>query len=174
MSTFHEVNTEPVSKVQRVRQAANTLGISERTVYRRLRSGKIDQLPTESYVADSVMSDGSDKALAESLLSQIAPHLERLACQSDMTDGKLSVLRQELAGRDEQIRSLLENQQELTRTIQNLQGQIYELARLALLQTATGKDRTMSRGEAVANPIVPPRSGVRNWLRSLWGRDRLG
>jgi hypothetical protein len=174
MSTFHEVSTEPVSKVQRVRLAANTLGISERTVYRRLRSGKLEELPTETLVADSVMSYGSDAVSHELILSQIQTVIERLTCQIDMTNDKLSVFQLELAGRDDQIRILLENQQELTRTIQNLQGQIYELARLALLQTATAADRPMSRGEAVANPVVPQRSGVQNWLRSLWRRDKLG
>ena len=125
MSALREQNPQPVSKVQRVRQAASTLGISERTVYRRLRSGKLEQLPAESQSVDSVMTFVSEETVQKIVASQITPHIDRIVCQNDMTNDNLANLRQELANRDAQIRSLLENQQELTHTIQKLQAQIF-------------------------------------------------
>ncbi len=93
-------------KIERVRQAAAMLGISERTVYRRLRAGDISDLP-----------EANPSAV------------------NDMTTDKILSLEQTLVTRDEQITALLERQKELTAAVQQLQNQMCELARLALTQT---------------------------------------
>lgn len=159
-----------ISKVQRVRNAADTLGISERTVYRRLRSGKIEALSEISKPTDTVMTNDMANRMEDLLRSQNADLSKHLECQNDMTLDKLSCLWQNLTERDAQIRVLLQNQQELTLTIQNLQEQIYELARLALTQTVRAEEH------AVAFPVAPEQIpaqtavGLRGWLRSLWNR----
>lgn len=174
MNPDHEEVSGAVSKVQRVRQAANVLGISERTVYRRLRSGKLENLPAETQPAVSVMSNVSEEQIAEVVSSQIKPLLDRFACQNDMTNDKLAVLGQQLTERDAQIRTLLENQQELTATIQKLQGQIYELARLALVQSSAQTEVILKNKEEVGKqePVLAVKEGkVGRWLRILRGRD---
>jgi len=165
MSAHHEENPAPISKVLRVRHAANTLGISERTVYRRLRSGKLEQLPTEIPLNDNVMTFVSEATVIELISTQIDPHLSKLACQNDMTNDKLSALRQELENRDAQIQTLLENQKELTLTIQKLQAQMFELARLALLQPTKVEEKPAEITLAADLPSGTPASGWRSWLR---------
>ncbi|MCW3098536.1 MAG: hypothetical protein JWL77_4154 [Chthonomonadaceae bacterium] len=170
MSALHDENPESISKVHQVRQAANMLGISERTVYRRLRSGKLEQLPTESHSTDSVMSFVSEERMEAILQDRIASKLDKMVCQNDMTNDKLAALRQELAHKDAQIRTLLENQQELTHTIQKLQTQIYELARLALTQPAKAEEKPVET--SAENEILSPKpnQGIRGLLRVMWGR----
>jgi hypothetical protein len=113
----------------------------------------------------------SDEKLVAIIQDQIGLKLSALASQNDMTVDKLSALRQELEIRDDQIRALLENQQELTRTIQKLQGQIFELARLALQQPPRMEEKP---AEAPLSPPPPPgkwQSGILGWLRALRGRE---
>jgi len=167
MSTRQNEITESISKVQQVRQAANVMGISERTVYRRLRSGKLEQLPTEVAGTDNVMTYVSETAMVELMAVQIEPHMDRLARQNDMTNDKLSALRQELANRDAQIQMLLENQKELTATIQKLQAQIYELARLALIQPARMEEKPADVPQLVDPLSVKRKGGLVGWLRTL-------
>jgi chromosome segregation ATPase len=172
MSALHDENPELLSKVQQVRQAASTLGISERTVYRRLRSGKLEQLPTEPLPADSVMTIVSEERMEASLQDRIASKLDKMVCQNDMTNDNLAALRQELAHKDAQIRTLLENQQELTHTIQKLQEQIFELARLALLQSSRSDDSDQGPVPSLARPDSETAGGgnrLTRWLCSLWG-----
>lgn len=160
----------PISKVQRVRNAADTLGISERTVYRRLRAGTIEALSDITKPTDTVMTNDMADGLVELLRTQDTELRKQLECQNDMTIDKLSCLWQNLSERDAQIRVLLQNQQELTLTIQNLQEQIYELARLALTQTVRAEEH------ALALPVRPEQIpaqkavGLRGWLRSIWSR----
>jgi hypothetical protein len=174
MSALRDENSEPISKVQQVRQAASVMGISERTVYRRLRSGRLDQLPTETPVADSVMTVVNDATIAELISAQIEPHLHKMVCQNDMTNDKLSALSQELVNRDVQIRTLLENQKELTLTIQKLQAQIYELARLALTQAPKSDDQTPGAPSLSSPPSSGKPKNGNPLLRFLrrWSKDR--
>ena len=175
MNAIHEGDSQAVSKVERIRQAANTLGISERTVYRRLRSGKIDQLPVVERSRDTVMSSVSESDVLKLITSQMTPIIAQITCQFDMTNDNLSILRREIADRDARIRSLLENQQELTHTIQNLQGQIFELARLALIQPTkvdTAVEIPLETSVAVTVPAIKRRTGFRSWLRTLLSVDQ--
>lgn len=176
MDPIQDPETVSISKVERVRQAASVLGISERTVYRRLRSGKLDQWPAEKRGAGTVTTSVSDERIVEIVLSQIAPHMDRFSCQNDMTNDNLAALRQELARRDAQIESLLQNQQELTCTIQKLQEQIYELARLALERTAPSGQAEREVVQAVSTNAVDNQRGgntLKRWLRSLRQRYRV-
>ena len=175
MNAVHEGDSQAFSKVERIRQAANTLGISERTVYRRLRSGKIEQLPVAECGRDTVVSSVSDADVLSLFTSQFAPMFDQIVRQNDMTNDNLSILRREIADRDACIRSLLENQQELTHTIQNLQGQIFELARLALIQPTkadAAADTPLETSFAVTAPAVKRRTGFRGWLRMLLSVDQ--
>ncbi len=172
MSAPHDENTDAISKVQRVRQAANNLGISERTVYRRLRSGKLEQLPLESQSTDTVMSSVSIERVEAIIQDQIASRIDKVMCQNDMTNDNLANLRQELGNRDAQIRSLLETQQELTHTIQKLQAQIFELARLALIQPAKVDEKPEEAALVVELQSSHPRTGLRGILRTLWRGER--
>ena len=171
MSAPHNDTPEPLSKVQRVRLAADTLGISERTVYRRLRSGRLEQLPVEIRNTDAVMSNVSVSVVEDVIASQFASLSEKTACQFDMTNDNLAAIRQELATRDQQVETLLQNQQELLHTIQNLQGQIYELARLALVSTPREVDHAVA---VVEESPVRRQGGLIGLLRKLWGDDRQG
>ncbi len=85
-----------------------------------------------------------------------------------MTNDNLSALRQEMAKKDAQIYTLLETQQELTRTIQKLQAQIFELARLALIQPAKVDEKPAEAPLANLPPPVQPRRGLLDLLRNLW------
>lgn len=168
MSAFPPGDSEPVSKVLQVRHAANALGVSERTVYRRLRSGKLEQLPVMKQTADIVMSAVSEERVIEVIQDRITSQINRLMCQGDMTNDNLSALRQEMAKKDAQIYTLLETQQELTRTIQKLQAQIFELARLALIQPAKVDEKPAEAPLANLPPPVQPRRGLLDLLRNLW------
>lgn len=170
MSTRHNEIPDSISKVQQVRHAANTLGISERTVYRRLRSGKLEQLPTDIPITDNVMTSVSESVIVELISTQVEPHLTKMACQNDMTNDKLSALRQDLANRDAQIQTLLENQKELTATIQKLQTQIYELARLALIQPARIEEKPLDVPTPMDSPSLKRKGGLVGWLRTLGQR----
>ncbi|MCW3055825.1 MAG: hypothetical protein JWN14_4995 [Chthonomonadales bacterium] len=170
MSTRHNEIPESISKVQQVRQAANVMGISERTVYRRLRSGKLEQLPSEIPFTDNVMTLVSETTMAEQISVQISPRMDKLARQIDMTNDNLSALRQELANRDAQIQMLLENQKELTATIQKLHAQIFELARLALIQPAKTEEKPAEVSLTIDSPSLKRKGGLMGWLRSLGQR----
>lgn len=167
MTALQNENHEPTSKVQRVRLAANTLGISERTVYRRLRSGKLEQLPMESRSADIVTSIVSDVRAEVLTQDRIAFHMDKIICQNDMTNDNLAALRQDLANRDAQIRTLLEYQEDLTHTIQKLQEQIFELARLALMQPAKMEEKPAEVPGAIEPHSSRRKGGLVGWLRTL-------
>ena len=171
MSTTDEENFSPVSKVQQVRQAADSLGISERTVYRRLRSGKLEQLPAGSCRVGSDMTSVSKEAMETLIQDRVASRIDNVVCQNDMTLDKLTALRQDMAQKDAQIRSLLENQQELTLTIQKLQSQIFELARLAL-QQAKAEEKPEPAPVALPLPRETRRRGLWTWLRTVGGQNR--
>jgi tRNA U34 5-carboxymethylaminomethyl modifying enzyme MnmG/GidA len=172
MSTLDEEKSEQHSKGERVRQAAYTLGISERTVYRRLRSGKLEQLSLESLSFDTVMSSVNAAKIETLIQDQISSRIDSLMRQNDMTNDKMTILCRELANRDAQILSLLENQQELTLTIQKLQAQIFELARLALLHPVHEQVKPQEKPLAVTQSPEPKFRGIRGWLRSLGNRNR--
>ncbi len=95
-----------------------------------------------------------------------------LVCQYDMTNDKLANLRQELDSRDTQIRTLLETQQELTHTIQNLQAQMFELARLALLSAAAAEPKPATAPLVEVPALSKRRKGLADMLRILLGHDR--
>ena len=170
MSTRHDEITDSISKVQQVRHAAHTLGISERTVYRRLRSGKLETLPTDAPPTDNVMTIVSDAAIIELITSQIEPQFAKMLCQNDMTNDRLAILRQDLANRDAQIQALLENQKELTATIQKLQAQIFELARLALIQPTKAEEKPGDVPPTIELLSPKRQGGLVGWLRTLGKR----
>ena len=95
-----------------------------------------------------------------------------ILCQHDMTNDKLAAIRQDIAHKDMQIRSLLENQQELTHTIQKLQAQIFELARLALLHPVSEQEKPQEPPFDVIPSPEPRPQGRRGWLWSLVNRGR--
>ncbi|GEM_PF-4750033 len=115
MSKQEKLTSVPIA------EAARILGISERTVYRRIKSGDIRR--------DKV----SDReAVARVFCEGIT--VESVVKMSDTVDfpqnTEVAAIRAEVAARDAQIESLIANQREMNQTIQQLNQQLYELARL--------------------------------------------
>lgn len=108
-----------------ITEAARRLNVSERTVYRMLKSGKL----TRHYVSDSVriLSDEVD-----ALRSNIGSNPQNSV--SNMSDTMPDSLRQQLAEKDAQIAQLLARQRELSQMLERLQEQVYELTRFVLSQ----------------------------------------
>lgn len=109
-----------------ISEAARRLNVSERTVYRMLKSGKLTRL----YQYDSVrlLSDEVDD-LGSNRGSNMSVNV------SQMADAPSEPLRQQLAEKDALIAELLARQREMSQMLERLQEQLYELTRYVLSQT---------------------------------------
>jgi len=155
---------DAVDRTISIGEAARLLGVSERTIYRMLRSGKLVRVSmsdknvrTQVKVKASTFKLGADHGgLSDS--GSLCPPED---------------LRRDLQHRDAQIaqllttqQELLATQQELTKTIQRLQDQIFELACLVVRQ----RPEADVAGPNVAGPKEPLPSVLRDLLR--FGRRR--
>jgi excisionase family DNA binding protein len=126
-----------------ITEAARRLNVSERTVYRMLKSGKL----TRVYRYDSVRILSVDvENLRSNTYSIVSDNVSHLS-ERDMES-----LRGQIAEKDMQIAQLLARQQEMSKMLERLQEQLYELTRYVLEQAKT-----------------PPKRG---FLASFWRRDR--
>src|SRR5688572_978509 len=121
---------QPISeKTVTIAEAARRLGVSERTIYRRLREGKIQRVNL------------SDTRLTNVTLSENCPtrNARRMTDNgrvlSDTPDGEaIETLKREMAEKDRLIANLLDNQRELVQTVNQQQQQLHELAKWVLAQ----------------------------------------
>ena len=131
-----------------VAEAARLLGVSERTVYRRLKSGHL-----RSVTGVSELSDRASLIIE----IEIEEQFEMSDTVRQLSDGvssrELDDLRADLRRKDEQIQCLLDNEKALAQTIQKMQEQLHELARYVLSQHASAKGQTPGvRDNAGDNP----------------------
>lgn len=110
-----------------IAEAARRLKVSERTVYRRIKSGKIQcvNLSDTKSVPKVIISEKktvSDVKMSDNLVK----------AQAGTSLQEMATLRAELQARDAQIESLIAGQREMNQTIQQLNQQIYELAKFVL------------------------------------------
>ncbi|HLV78632.1 MAG TPA: helix-turn-helix domain-containing protein [Chthonomonadaceae bacterium] len=124
----------PARRDLSITETAMHLGVSERTVYRRLKEGKLRRSVSDKkgrhvrLILDLSSGTGHSKATDRGVMSD------------NMSD-RISVaaweaLQQELRAKDEQIAGLIEQRQEMQAALQRLQEQIFELAHLTLSQNA--------------------------------------
>ena len=125
-----------------VAEAARRLNVSERTVYRMLKSGELERgnIAGDADTIGSNMSDMTVKFKRDKSRQNVVK-MSELSDMNDAdnasdTDGRVDVLQRQVGEKDAQIAQLLTTQQELTRTIQRLQEQMYELAHLVLSHNA--------------------------------------
>jgi len=134
-----------------ISEAARRLNVSERTIYRMLKSGKL----TRRYVSDNVrlISDEVDK-LSSNRGSEASVNI------GHMSDTMPDSLRQQLAEKDAQIAELLARQREMSQMLERLQEQLYELTRYVLSQVKTPPARGFNwafwrRGETSVSEEKP-------------------
>ncbi len=148
-----------------ITEAAQRLGVSERTVYRLLRSGKLRR---------HSVSDTNDRhvrlIMDEILISNLKTRLEESKSDLDVSDivsdndgqEELKRLREELASKDTQIAELIASQREMMQTIQRLQEQMFELARLVLSHNAANGTAAAPASSRAQNKESRP-SPTRFW-----------
>jgi excisionase family DNA binding protein len=143
-----------------ITEAAQRLGVSERTVYRMLRSGKLKRVISSDEQGKYVRLKVSEKEKTFIALGA------DLSVTSDKTaDSRQEDIHKAVREKDAQIAQLLEQQRELQQQIGRLQEQMFELARLVLSQNAA----------AQANPAavsVKPSQEARTGLFARFRRER--
>ena len=120
-----------------ITEAAQRLGVSERTIYRMLRSGRLRRVHLSDRKSTSVrlLSDSLDRIEIDSRNNSSVVTSLMSDNQSDISDVKaMDTLMKELEQKDAQIARLIDSQQEMAQTLRQLQEQMFELARLVLSQ----------------------------------------
>ena len=123
-------------KASTIAEAAKMLGVSNRTVYRRLKKGKLTRVKKGDTWID-IMS----LSMPELLVDQINDHPISIKL-TELSDTKSDTLdisadnatKTELGQRDETIARLSAENQALRETVRQLQGQMYDLARQTVAQ----------------------------------------
>src|SRR5260221_480135 len=130
--------SDPPLPISSVREAADEMGVSERTIYRMLRSGRlvreksrVRSIRNVNNVSDIHCQNDNDE------IHNHTSVMSKTSIMSDkMTLSILEMLTTSLRDKDDQIEQLIVNQREMNQTIQRLQEQMFELARLVLSQNA--------------------------------------
>ena len=160
-----------------IREAAQHLGVSERTVYRWLRAGKLkaDNIRTIAAIRDICdnMSVKIDR-LTHLNTSQKSVSSVTGGCQvfsDNVTDIVMQTLMKGLEQRDLEIGRLIESQREMNQTVQRLQEQMFELTRLVLAMNLE-HERSMPQTIPVTSvqeevPGESRSSLIRRWIDSL-------
>jgi hypothetical protein len=152
-----------------ITEAAQRLGVSERTIYRRLQAGKLQRVN---------MSDRNMGSVRQTLLLHPHTETENELCVSEVSDNMsdnsvtvaIETLRGELENKDAQIAKLIDSQQEMTQTLRQLQEQMFELARLVLSHQAASVSRSSAPEAASSRYANRNTSG---FLARLFGfRDK--
>ncbi len=165
MTALTDHKADEDKKVERVRVAAEMLGISERTVYRRLRSGRLSALPAPVHTTDNDMTDVSKSEPIDKYAVQMQGMQDLLMSLTVMTNDMILPLQLAVKTRDEQISALLDDQRKLRESLENLQGQVYELARLALSQTVPATMVAVGDDEKTPDKMPQEGKSVWRWLR---------
>jgi|SRR5579871_2950450 len=152
-----------------IREAAGRLGVSERTVYRRLRSGKLRATNlSEIEVSDVSMTVVTSRQISPKEASQNC-HSESICdkmSDDTVTTSAMEALRAEIRAKDAQIAKMLEVQHEMAQTVQRLQEQMFELARLVLTQNAA---KTAAVGGDATSPANPASTKQKSLFTRLFG-----
>ena len=150
-----------------ITEAALRLGVSERTIYRMLREGKLHRIVSDKnrrsvrLYGEWVDVDASHRAVAGEVVSdKLSDNLPGI-----VPDELLKALRQELREKDAQIERLIEQQREMTAALNRLQDQMFELARLTLSQNVVTV--SSAQGPSLPTKEVP---GRRTWWQ--WWKRR--
>lgn len=122
-----------------ITEAAHRLGVSERTIYRMLREGKLQRVNVSDIRTKFVRLKPakSHEIMFELQVKdprKVGHNLDKLSDRKWLET--MESMQRELREKDVQIASLIEQQRELTQTLQRLQDQMFELARLTLSQNA--------------------------------------
>jgi AcrR family transcriptional regulator len=150
-----------------VQEMAARLGVSERTVYRRIRSGKIRRIISSVSRVSNVRlipdnPDQSSTSQAQNCVVPVSSVSDTLAIE---LQSRLEALESQLQQKDGQIEKLLDNQFAMTQTIQALQAQVGELTRLLVAKHDT---QSLQRGNAMPDD----RSSRSGTFRRLIARIR--
>lgn len=149
------------------------LGVSERTVYRRLKSGKLVlPLPSDVSVHGVNMSGGvmACNVSNESSLGSDSMTKDVSLSVGIVTAVEVEKLRVQLSEKDAQISSLIDSQRELNQTIQRLQDQMFELARLVLVQDNVRPASEGVEKHEIEKPADVPSRGF--FSRLFGGHDK--
>jgi predicted DNA-binding transcriptional regulator YafY len=141
-----------------IAEAARRLGVSERTIYRRLREGKIQRAD----VSDNRLTNVTISTMFSSQVTDNLSDNETVLSDKSYEE-VLSVLKQEMAEKDRLIANLLDNQRELVQTVNQLQQQLHELAKWVLAQ----KSGSEAMAEALARAQTTETLRNQNWLSKL-------
>ena len=125
-----------------VSEAARSLNVSERTVYRMLKSGELEREDGRKITDNGGRNVSVLKREANVVFShnnvEIMPNMSDIDGMNKTKQAETSseILKLQIEEKDGQIAQLLSEQKELTRTVQRLQEQMYELAYLVLTHNA--------------------------------------
>ncbi len=118
-----------------ITEAAQRLRVSERTIYRMLKSGKLKRVT----VSDNV------RLLSSEIEAVCNDKYETLTeSVGHMSDDTLESLQKQLSDKDVIIAELLARQREMSVMMERLQEQLYELTRYVLSQAQKPPERGFS------------------------------
>lgn len=146
-----------------IAQAAQRLGVSERTIYRMLRSGLLKRVSMSDNNVRSVRVVLSNSDVSISTDVSI-PADKPVGVSDKLSVERVAELKREIEVRDAQIAGLIESQKELLQSVSRLQEQMFELARLVLSQHPAGLP--------TVTPEKPRENENRQDIRSWWERWR--
>jgi hypothetical protein len=149
-----------------VTEAAHRLGVSERTVYRRLQTGKLQRVNMSDNRQTQVLTEADILSQMESFVSDSKANVSDISSEETR-----NTLRQELQEKDRLIASLLENQREMIQTIQQMQQQLHELSSWILAQKSDMKSETEPIPAAYAKVQAPENAERVGWIAKLFQRD---
>ena len=153
-------NSPAPRQIVSIRETADELGVSERTIYRMLRAGKLVRIKRRVANVNSVSDNQCQSGSTER--DHGVNTVSKSSKLSDNSTGReLEMLRAALHDKDAQIEQLIANQREMNQTIQRLQEQMFELARLVLSQSAPSPTR--QTGASVPSEKEKP-VDWRRWL----------
>ncbi len=148
----------PIS-ITSVEEAAREFGVSERTIYRKLRSGQFQRVKKSMSFVNNYADSSRDHQTQ--IVSQ---NVSQMSNNSDiLLTSKMAALQEEANRKDAEIARLTAVQHELTQTVQRLQEQIFELARLTLSQprpTETAVPSSENSPEEKQMPRLARRGGL--------------
>ena len=157
-----------------VGEAARRLDVSERTVFRLLKTGALERVdvPLNALSVkfnDRLMADmNTDKMMIK---GKISPHATRLAANDVSHDADMDAqvqvgeLKRQLEEKDAQIARMLLAQQELTQTNRRLHEQMYEMAHLVLSHNvAAAQARAEAELKAQEQALTDSRRGLSSLL----------
>ena len=126
-----------------VGEAARRLGVSERTVFRLLKTGELERVDSVFMSAKNGKDDRHDAGSKQRRYKASAISSTHMTDTKHSNDGH--ALAEQVKQKDAQIAELVRQQQEMTVTIRRLQEQMYELAHLVLSHNAAA---AQARAEA--------------------------